>query len=92
MHAIFIRNFGNIHANNICYMILAFLKHGHPLKELNKHIITLIRKKNNPKKVHYNRPISLYNVSYKFILKLLAHRLRIVLSNCLASSECFYSE
>lgn len=57
-------------------MIKAFLLHGHILKELNNIHITLIPKK-YPEKINDYRPISLCNVSYKFISKVLANRLRI---------------
>lgn len=57
-------------------MVKDFLKHGHILRDLNRTNITLIqKKKDRPKKVSEYRPISLCNVSFKFISKLLTNRL-----------------
>lgn len=63
----------------ICGMIQAFLKHRHLLNELNKINITLISKKTNLEKANNYTPISLFNVYYKFISKLVANRLCLVL-------------
>lgn len=48
------------------------LKHRHLLRELNKTNIILIPKKDNSERVTDYRPISLCNVLYKFISKLMA--------------------
>lgn len=66
-------------------MIKAFLKHGHILRELNRKHITLISRKDNSKEVNDYRPISLCDVSYKFVSKLLANRLRLVLLKIISS-------
>lgn len=49
------------------------------LKELNRTFITLIPKRDNPESVNRCRPISLCNISYKIISKILINRLKIVL-------------
>lgn len=69
----------NIIRKTIYCTIEDFLHHGHLLRELNNTHIALIPKIENPKRVNDHRPISLYNVSYKFISKLLANRLWTVL-------------
>lgn len=46
---------------------------------LNKSFISLVPKKSNPETVHMIRPITLSNVSYKILTKLLTHRLRPML-------------
>lgn len=45
---------------------MAFLKHGHHLRELNKTNITLIPTNDNPEKVNDYRCITLCNISYIF--------------------------
>lgn len=57
-------------------MITAFLHQGYLLKELNEARITLIPEKKNPTKINDYRTFSLYNVSSKFISKLLANGFR----------------
>lgn len=69
----------NILNNNICGMIKALLRHGYILRTLNRTNITLIPKKDKLEKINDCRPISLFNMSYKFISKLLANRLCLVL-------------
>lgn len=60
-------------------MVKAFFLSGYLFRELNRTSIVLIPKKDNPVRVTDDRPISLYNVFYKFISKLLANRLRKIL-------------
>lgn len=50
-------------------------------KKKKKTHITLIHKKKNFEKINDFKPINLCNVSYKFISKPLANRLRMVLPN-----------
>lgn len=49
------------------------------LKEIKKTFIILIPKLLNPDSVNHYRLISLCNISYKIIAKLLVNRLKIVL-------------
>lgn len=66
-------------------MIIAFLKHSYLFRELNKKHITLIPKKDNPRKVIV--VISLCNFTYKLILELLANRLHLVLPKLISASH-----
>lgn len=79
MHAISYKKCWNVPNKNICSMVKVFLKHGRLLRDLNRTNITFIPKKDKPEKVNEYRPISLFNISYKFISKLIANRLRLVL-------------
>jgi hypothetical protein len=54
----------------------------------NRTSIVLIPKVENSKKVSQFRPISLCNVVYKVISKMLANRLRVILPKTI--SECWY--
>lgn len=56
-----------------------FLNNGFFYSDLNNTYITLIPKKKKPSRVFDYRPISLCNVLYKLIAKVLANRLRRVL-------------
>lgn len=49
------------------------------MKSLNDTVVTLIPKVKNPVKLLEFRPISLCNVSYKIITKLLSNRLKLIL-------------
>lgn len=51
---------------------------------INDTFITLIPKINDPSKVVDYRPISLYNVIYKIIPKVLANRLKLILHDIIS--------
>ena len=56
-------------------------------KSLNHTFITLIPKTKNPENVTKFKPISLYNVLYKFFSKVLANRLKRVLPNIISEHQ-----
>jgi hypothetical protein len=61
---------------NLCE---AFYAGGLCLQSINESHITLIPKKDGPRRVSDYRPISLLNISIKIITKLLANRLHVVI-------------
>lgn len=56
--------------------IVSFMRDARLLKIINNTAITLIPKVANPKGIDDFRPISLCNLVYRFIAKLLANRLK----------------
>lgn len=56
-----------------------FFHSGHVLKEMNRTYITVIPKVQNPDSVNHYRPISLCNISYKIISKIMPNRLKVIL-------------
>ena len=65
-------------------MVKAFFYNGHMLKEINKTFITLIPKSDNPESTNHFIPISLCNVSYKIIAKILANRIKQLLNKIIS--------
>ena len=68
-------------------VVLDFLNNGVMLPYLNHTDIVLIPKVKNPEKMSEFRPISLYNVIYKVISKVLANRLKQVLPNIISPTQ-----
>ena len=76
MNALFFQKFWHIVGNNVVSAVLDFLNNGYMVPELNHTYIVLIPKIKNPVKMSDFRPISLCNVIYKIIAKVLANRLK----------------
>ena len=60
-------------------VVLDFLHIGHMVPDINYTHIVLIPKVKKPEKMADFRPISLCNVIYKIISKVLANRLKLIL-------------
>lgn len=79
LQAIFYHKYWNIIGADICYFVKdCFAKNTIP-SDINKTLITLIPKSDNPDTIKMFRPISLCNVTYKIITKIIVARLRPLL-------------
>lgn len=72
----FFSKFWHIVGKDITEAIHSFFHSGFLLKSINETIISLIPKTDHPANVGQFRPITLYNVLYKTISKLLINRLK----------------
>jgi hypothetical protein len=72
---------------DVCNVVLQFLNHGHFDKEINATNIALVPKKKNPSRIVDFWPISLCNVVYKLIAKVLANRLKRVLGEIISPNQ-----
>ena len=79
MSAIFFQNYWTIVGNDVICMVLNVLNSNESMAEINRTNITLIPKIKNPTKITEFRPISLCNVIYKIISKVLANRIKTIL-------------
>ena len=91
MSAVFFQKHWNIVGNNITDMILNVLNHNIPIPELNKTNISLIPKISNPKRMTDFRPISLCNVVYKLISKILANHLKPLLPHIISENQSAFT-
>lgn len=71
----------------LSYLILGFLNDAIPFEELNETFITLIPKIKNPEDMVDFRPISLCNVVYKILSKMLVNRIKPVLESSVVGDE-----
>jgi len=65
----------------------SFMKSGKLLKQVNYTSITLIPKKTTPTVIDDYRPISLCNMVYRFISKILANRLKVLLPKLVGETQ-----
>ena len=72
---------------DITQAVLSCLNSGSLLKSKNHTFITLIPKVKNPERVSEFRPISLCNVIYKIISKVLANHLKPILNDIISKSQ-----
>jgi hypothetical protein len=77
----------NVVGEEVCQSVLAILNSGVVDSELNFTYIALIPKTTNPIRVTEFRPISLCNVFYKLISKVIANRLKRVLHYLISKNQ-----
>lgn len=85
--SIFYKRFWSIVGEQVKKEVLAVLNGGQMPRGWNDTIIVLIPKVKSPEKVKDLRPISLCNVLYKLIAKVLANRLKSILPEIIAPSQ-----
>lgn len=86
-HALFYQHFWDIVKGKTVENYFEILNNGGSLQGLNHTNIALIPKIGHPKVPSNFRPISLCNVSYKIIAKVLANRLKLVLNAVISESQ-----
>ena len=87
MNALFFQKYWHIVGNNVIDAMLDFLESGHMVPRINSTNIVLISKVKSPEKMSNFRPISLCNVIYKIISKVLANRLIQILPQIISSTQ-----
>ena len=86
MNTLFYQKFWHIVGDNVTAAVLDFLNSSLMLLDINYTHIVLILKMKEPKKISDYRPISLCNVIYKVISKVLANRLKTILPHLISPS------
>lgn len=87
VHAIFYQNCWDNTKDHLKNLVDDFFNHNMSLKEINHTNIALIPKVNGPEIVSQFRPISLCNVAYKIITKIIINRLKPILSKCISKNQ-----
>ncbi|KAK9169574.1 hypothetical protein Syun_001714 [Stephania yunnanensis] len=82
----------NVVGGSLCNMVKACFTQGVMDTSINKSLITLIPKMENPERFNHFRPISLCNVSYKIITKIVANRLKCVMSHLVNPAQTSFVE
>ena len=87
MNALFYQKFWHIVGDGVVNAVLDFLNNGIMEPDLNDMHIFLIPKIKSSEKITDYKPISLCNVIYKIISKVLANRLKQILPNLIATIQ-----
>jgi hypothetical protein len=87
MPPVFYQKYWHVIGSDVTKAVLSCLNSGRILKSINHTFITLIPKIKNPERVTEFRPISLCNVIYKLISKVLANRLKSILPQIVSDSQ-----
>ena len=77
--------------NDVVNMVLNVLNSDRSMADINKTYITLVPKINNPSRMMKFRPISLSNVIYKLIAKVLANRLKLILPHIISKNQSAFT-
>ena len=91
MFAVFYQNFWDIVGNDVVNMVLNVLNSDRSMADINKTYITLVPKFSNPSRMTEFRPISLSNVTYKLIAKVLANRLKLILPHIISENQSAFT-
>ncbi|XP_057246803.1 uncharacterized protein LOC130589540 [Beta vulgaris subsp. vulgaris] len=87
MHALFYQKFWHIVGDDVVSCVQNWWHGNVDLQMLNKTCITLIPKCQHPIQMGDFRPISLCNVLYKVISKVMANRLKVILPDLISSQQ-----
>lgn len=87
---LFYNKFWDLVGEEVCRLVLNFLNHGGMPMSINDTNVVLIPKIKKPKEMKDLRPISLCNISYKLISKVLANRLKSFLPDIIADNQCAF--
>ena len=85
--ALFYKNLWPTVGNDVVKAVTSFFLRGSMPREVNCSLIVLIPKVSNPTSVNHFRPISLCNIIYKIISKLLVDKLRPLLDKLIAPAQ-----
>ena len=87
MSAIFFQKYWYIVGNDIICMVLNVLNSNMSMAKINRTNTTLVPKTKNATKMTEFRPISLCNVVYKLVSKVLANRLKTILPQIITENQ-----
>ena len=92
MPPLFYQHFWGVVNNDLTSTVLSWLNSGTLPYSLNHTFITLIPKTNNPEYVTQYHPISLCNVLYKILSKVLANRLKKILPTIISEHQSTFAK
>lgn len=89
-HAIFYKSQWDTVGPAVCRFVKEVLMGNSSVESINRTFLVLIPKVEKPESLNQMRPISLCNVSYKIITKIIANRLKVLLPKLIAPTQCSF--
>lgn len=90
LHPVFYQSQWDTIGPSLCATVQDIWANPHKVKSINQTLLVLIPKTDNPQSMKNFRPISMCNVSYKIITKIIANRLKNHLSSLIAPFQCSF--
>lgn len=90
MSVIFFQKYWNIVGNDVSCIVLNVLNSNMSMAEINRTNITLVPKTKNLTKITEFRPISLSNIIYKLISKVLANHLKTIIPQIITENQSVF--
>ncbi|KAK2647697.1 hypothetical protein Ddye_015186 [Dipteronia dyeriana] len=90
LSAMFYQKFRDTIGTSVTAACLEILNGGRSVEDINSTVITLIPKTQNPVSMTDYRPISLCNVVYKIIAKVITNRLKGVMGKVISENQCAF--
>lgn len=90
LHPVFYQRHWDTIGDSVCARVQDIWIHPEKVQSLNETLLVLIPKIDSPVSMKNFRPISLCNVSYKVITKMIANKLKGFLQNLIEPSQCSF--
>ncbi|KAL5848629.1 hypothetical protein ACOSQ4_006642 [Xanthoceras sorbifolium] len=85
--ALFFQKFWRVVGDKVVQALLAVLNYGADMGDISRAVVALIPKVKSPIRISDYRPISVCNVTYKLVAKVLTNILKLVLNDVIAPSQ-----
>ena len=88
LHALFFQSQWLAIGDSVCELVFEIFHNPHKIKDIDQTFISLTSEVESPELVKHLHPISLCNIVYKVVTKIIANRLRRILPTVITPTQC----